>query len=266
MVQHVKGPTHNRGSTIDLVITPSSCPLNSVDIEPAGRYSDHSLVVSSLPLSVESPSAVERLVRSWRRVNRKTVQRMLDDSELSRPQPDDVGVDQLFSTYETVLRNIADQLAPPIGLRRKPVCSTPWFDAECRAKRRECRLLERRYRRTRSAADGRAWVDSTQSRFRLHRRKKEEYWLSRLESCGRSSTRIWKTMASLLGRDRDVTSATSHTAGGFTVFFARKIDSVRSDTAAACHRHQSSTAQHRHSRPFDRVRRTRYAKSLCHLR
>ena len=108
MVQHVNGPTHNCGKTLDLVITPPSCPLNSVDIKPAGRYFDHSLVVSSLPLAVESPSAVERLVRGWRRVDRKTVQRMLDDSELSRPQPDDVDVDQLFSTYETVLRNVAD--------------------------------------------------------------------------------------------------------------------------------------------------------------
>ena len=28
--------------------------------------------------------------------------------------PDDVDVDQLFSTYEAVLRNVADRLAPPI--------------------------------------------------------------------------------------------------------------------------------------------------------
>ena len=38
-------------------------------------------------------------------------------------------------------------------------------------------------------------------------------------------------MSPLLERDRDVTGATSHTADGFAAFFARKIDSVRSDTA-----------------------------------
>jgi len=49
MVQHVKGPTHNRGFTLDLVITPSTCPLNGdVHIEPVGRYSDQSLVLCSL--------------------------------------------------------------------------------------------------------------------------------------------------------------------------------------------------------------------------
>ena len=93
-------------------------------------------------------------------------------------------------------------------------------------------MFERRYRRTRSATDCRAaWVDSTCSRFRLYQSKKEGYWLSRLEFCGRSLTRIWKTMSPLLGRDRDVTGATSHTAEGFAAFFARKIESVRSDTA-----------------------------------
>jgi hypothetical protein len=61
---------------------------------------------------------------------------------------------------------------------------------------------------------------------------KEEYWLGRLESCGRSSTRIWKTMSPLLGRGRDVTGATGHTADGFAASFPRKIERVLSDTAA----------------------------------
>src|SRR5664279_4624325 len=38
-------------------------------------------------------------------------------------------------------------------------------------------------------------------------------------------------MSPLLGRGRDVNGATSHTADGFAAFFARKIESVRSDTA-----------------------------------
>jgi len=91
-------------------------------------------------------------------------------------------------------------------------------------------MLERRYLRTRSVTDCRAWVDSTRNCFRLHRSKKEEYWLSRLEACGRSSTRIWKTMSPLLGRDRDVIGATGHTADGFAAFFTQ-IESVRFDTA-----------------------------------
>jgi len=97
---------------------------------------------------------------------------------------------------------------------------TELFDAECRAKRRVCRMLKRRYRPTRSSTACRAWVDSTRNRLWFHRSKKEEYWLiSRLETCGRSSTKIWKTMSPLLRRNRDV-----------AVFFARLIERVRLDT------------------------------------
>ena len=139
MVQHVNGPTHRCGNTLDLIITQSGCPLTGVDVEPAGRYSDHSLVVCSLLLVVESPSAVERLVRGWRRVDRNVLRGMLEDSELSRPSPEDVDIDQLVSTYETVLRSVADRLAPPHAIRRQPGRLALWFDADYRAQKRECR-------------------------------------------------------------------------------------------------------------------------------
>jgi len=151
---------------------------------------------------------------------------MLDDSELSRPQPDDVDVDQSFSI--TVFRNVTDRLALTIVVRRKTKCSTLSFDAECRVKRPGCRMLERRYHRTRRTTDSRAWVDSTRRPFQLHRSKKEEYWLSRLETCDRSSTKIWKTMSPLFGYNRDVTVETSHE---FAVIFVRTIERVHYDTA-----------------------------------
>jgi hypothetical protein len=155
---------------------------------------------------------------------------MLDDRKLSGPQPDDVSVDQLFSMDKTMLQNIADQLELQHVLRRKLGCSASWFDAECRAKRRECRLLERRYHQTCSVPDYHACVDSIGCRIRLHQSKEEEYWLGGLETCSRSSTRICKLESPLLGRDRDVTSAMGYTANGFTVFLAHKIGSFRTDT------------------------------------
>jgi len=68
-------------------------------------------------------------------------------------------VDELFDTYDCTLTNVADQFAPErtVTPRLRPLC--PWFDAEwCRAIRRNCRRLERRYRRTRDAQDKAAYV------------------------------------------------------------------------------------------------------------
>jgi len=76
MVHHVKGPTYSSGNTLDLVISHLLVRWTMLISNPAGLYSYHSLVVCSLPLAVESPSTVERLVRVWRRVNRVAVRRM----------------------------------------------------------------------------------------------------------------------------------------------------------------------------------------------
>jgi len=35
----------------------------------------------------------------------------------------------------------------------------------------------------------------------------------------------------MLGKDRDVTGATDHTADGFAEYFTRKVDNIRADTA-----------------------------------
>ena len=126
---------------------------------------------------------------------------------------------------------------PPISrrpcIRRRVDRRAPWFDAECRTARSECRRCERRYRRTRSIVNRRQWVDATHRRFRLYRSKKETYWTNRVVQDGRSPAHLWKSLSAIVGKDRDVTGATGHTADGFACFFNRKVDDIRADTAAA---------------------------------
>ena len=169
-----------------------------------------SLVVCRLPIDVGQATTAERLVRGWRRVDRDELRRVLRDSELCRPVACDANVDYLFDTYETVLRQVADSLAPQHSLRLRTGRLAPWFDADCRAARWDCRRLERRYRQTLDAEHRRLWVDAVRQRFRLYRAKKEAYWLSRLEQDGRSLPQLWRSLSSLLGRDSDTTRASGH--------------------------------------------------------
>ena len=82
MVQHVQGPTQRRGNTLDVVVTPANCALDSVDVEPFGMLSDHSFIVGRLLFFVGKASMVEKLVRGWRRVDRNELRQALEDSEL----------------------------------------------------------------------------------------------------------------------------------------------------------------------------------------
>ena len=104
---------------------------------------------------------------------------------------------------------------------------------QCRLLRRECRRLERRYRRTYTPEDRWQWVNATLRRHQAYRDKKEQYWLARLTRNGRSSSQLWRSLSTLLCRDRDLASATGHSADGFAAFFSRKIDDIRAQTAGA---------------------------------
>jgi len=43
-------------------VTPANCALNSVDVEPFGMLSNHSLIVSRLPFIVDAASVVKKLI------------------------------------------------------------------------------------------------------------------------------------------------------------------------------------------------------------
>lgn len=230
MMQHVRGPTHRAGHTLDVVLTFSACQPQAVTVAPAGILSDHSLVTCRLLETVHASTSVERFVRGWRKVDRVKLRRLLENSDLCRPANANHGVDQLFDTYESVLRSLADQLAPSHAIRRRLKHLAPWFDADCRAMRRNCRRLERRYRRTQSPDDRWLWVDATRKRFQAYRVKRDEYWLGQLQQCGKSSRQLWRSLSSVLGRDRDVSGTTGLSANQFAAFFTRKIDAVREST------------------------------------
>ena len=112
MVQHVQSPTHRGGNTLDLIVTSADWAPNAVTVQPPGVISDHSLVTCKVAVAVDSLPPTERIVRGWRRVDRHKLRRLLEDSSLCNAVSADADVDQLFETYNTVLRDIADQLAP----------------------------------------------------------------------------------------------------------------------------------------------------------
>ena len=230
MLQHVTGPTHRRGGTLDLVITFGWCKPDDLVVDPAGIISDHSLVVCHLPIVVGQSPIAERLVRGWKRVDRAALRLSLENSPLCCPVSSDTDVDDLFATYDRVLGEIADRVAKQHVVRCRPGRLAPWFDAGCRAARRECRRLERLYRRTKTDTDRRRWIDAAHHRFQLYRKSKEDYWLGRLNQHEKSSTLLWRSLSTALGRDRNVTSSTGHSAEGFATFFERKVDDVMTAT------------------------------------
>ena len=112
-----------------------------------------------------------------------------------------------FSTYDSVLRDVADRFAPQHAVQYCTGRLAPWFDADCRTARRNCRRLQRRYRRTLSTDDRRSSITAVRDPLRLYRVKKAAYRLHRLAQQGHSSPLMWQSLSSLLGCDRSVTGS-----------------------------------------------------------
>jgi len=81
------------------------------------------------------------------------------------------------------------------------------------------------WKRKSSVADRHQWVKAARRRFQLYCSQEEAYWTSRLERDGRAPP-LWPSLSLLLDRDRDTAAATGHTAEGFVVFFARRVDKI----------------------------------------
>jgi len=118
------------------------------------------------------------LVQGWRRVDHEQLCRLLEDSPLRHLAPADADADQVFTMYNTVLREIANQVAALRRIRRRTGRSTPWFDDDCHAQRHDCRRLKRCYCKSRCRHDRHRWVDAVRQRFRMYCAKKEEHWHS----------------------------------------------------------------------------------------
>ena len=110
---------------------------------------------------------------------------------------------------------------------------SPWFDAECRAARRNCRRLERGYRRTKCDDDRSTWVAAVRKKHVDFAFKKDRYWTARIALKNHNPSKLWRLLAKILRRDKD-TGATSapdvHSADAFLSLFNDIVRSVQSST------------------------------------
>ena len=107
----------------------------------------------------------------------------------------------------------------------------PWFDAECRAARRDCRREERLYRHTRDAASKAAYTAAYKKKHDVLEQKRKQYWSERIQSEGSTPVKLWRSMSALLQRDRrtadDITPTSNDPDAFQRYFFDEKAKTVR---------------------------------------
>jgi predicted DNA-binding protein len=234
----VTSPTHDLGGMLDVVATRVDLPAPSVEVLDVG-ISDHRLLRWSAPLHRPSPvySSVTR--RPFRQLDVAAFREALSASSLCQPEKwAELSIDELAQLYDDETTEILDRLIPTrtVRCRRRP--SDPWFDEECRDAKQRCRTLERAARKSAATVSGvdaaatAAWYAERRLYRELLRRKREEFWLVKVESERTSPRQLWRSVDALLGRGR-IPASTAIGAVDFHRFFDEKVAGVRAATADA---------------------------------
>jgi len=145
LTQLVQSPTHNKGHTLDLIITrdivdPYVSNINISDILP----SDHSLIYFETNLARLPPMKIVRQVRNRRAANSNSLSEYLSENPLI--MTDGMSADQLVQSYNDNLNRFMDTVAP---LQRKETilkARAPWYEDSHRKLRQQLRGAERRWK------------------------------------------------------------------------------------------------------------------------
>lgn len=228
-------PTHISGHTLDLAVFPvpvlSSDPIPpKVTVYPPDPVvSDHSLLITSLPISSPPVSSLV-CYRSYKCYDQATFFSLLSSlfplSLLNTMPPAEVSP-ILFD----VLSRINDIIFPLISSTvRAP--SDPWMNSHLRLLKRSQRNLERTWKRSGTSTDWSKFCSARSVYLSWLSEYKSLYFKSRLNSLSRSPKALWSTLNTLTGL-RSPSVVSNLTASDLATYFSDKISSARASLASS---------------------------------
>ena len=206
MLQHVKGPTHALGHTLDVIITRDMDNIvsNIEVIDPGlsdgtGKVSkDHFAVTFNANVAKPAPIRKTVTFRKLRSIDVDTFKNELTESESLRSCGEISDPEELVGTYTHVLNDLIEKHAPlrtkTITLR--PTC--PWFTEELHSAKHTRRKLERKWRNSGLAIDHEIYRTYCAEVNKKLQKTRETYLSEKLESCGRDQKTMFKITKTLL--------------------------------------------------------------------
>ena len=225
--QVVSGPTHEKGHTLDLVLS-SGFTVTVNDIcEPS--FSDHCPVLFSAllpsightattakPVRFLNPSSAVKFVAAFNDIG-------LIDSLLEADHSPDV----LLSSFTSACSTILDVIAPPRPPRSKSH-RTPWLNDSTRSLRRVCRRAERKWRNDHLQVSLQILRSSLVNYHRAVKAAKSQYFSSLVASNSQKPQVLFNALNSLLNPCSNSTLVYSPAlCNDFQRFFIDKIAALR---------------------------------------
>ena len=227
--QHINEPTHQKGHTLDLVLTrPDTCPIYSVLVSPPS-LSDHFPI--SVTVQFHKPCAKKVLItsRNLKRINQHEFQSDLSQCELITNPPENLT--DLVNMYNRTLIQLLDKHAPiqtkTIALRH----NAKWFTEPLRKAKTECRRAENRWRKNKLSVHQEDFKYKFKAYTNLCRKAKSCYYQQQIADCVGDQKKLFKITEKLLKSERKPALPpgldSAVIAETFSNYFAEKIENIR---------------------------------------
>ena len=226
--QHVNGPTHQHGHTLDLVITRAGdSPPQNVKVLPS-VFSDHSPL--TFLLQIRRPPVQSKML-SYRKIRNVDIEAfkadIIDCPLILTPEND---IDKLVDQYNGSLSSILDNHAPIITKKVHIRPNTPWFNEDISMAKRMRRKAERQWLSTKLTVHLELFRQAHRHVTKLCKMAKAVYYQAEIIDNASNPKALFKITDALMHKKAEA-KLPCHTdseilANEFVTFFSEKIKTI----------------------------------------
>ena len=226
--QHINVPTHVKGHTLDLVITPNKKSyLKDINITELD-LSHHFLIDFTIIAEPNIRQVKTITYRCLKKVDIVTFNNDVKDNLSAVIPTDEMAIKT--SSYNSVLTEIINRHAPVKTRKIKVVPEAPWFDAEYANLRKLRRRAEKKYRRTGLENDKITYITLRKQAITTSFDKKKSFVINKLEQ-GNSCKTLYAVVNNLIDSKKEVilpkSESNKELANSFLNYFQEKIEQIR---------------------------------------
>ncbi|XP_068707911.1 uncharacterized protein [Montipora foliosa] len=243
--QHVLQPTHERGHTLDSIITRISDNIIAGRPFTGELFSDHFPVFCQLKPERPLVTVKHLQFRKIKSIDRDQFSEAICSSQLCLEPPDDL--DTLVNCYNETLRSVLDIYTPVLTRDIIVRPRAPWFNEDIRKDKHTRRRAEKKWRTTRLPADLAAFKKERNRVVNLMNEARRVYYNQFIKDNSTDQRRLFMASKNLLNMQPDRSLPphidVSLLANDMGEFFITKIANIRSKLDGISPSHLPSTSE-----------------------
>ena len=232
--QHVIGPTHIKGHTIDVIITKNKKSAVERVVITEYNLSHHFLI--DWIYNAEVNEVITKTI-TYRNISKVNNDKFCEDiiTEYSKT-PDTKNMKEKMDNYNSAMTSVMNKHAHEKTKTIKIVPRVPWFDSEYAALRRQRRKAEKKYKKSGSQEDHCTYTNIRNQTTALAKSKKKSYVTIKLAS-DKSSKNVYTIVNNILDNNQETLLPSSPSditlANEFRKYFSDKVNKIRASIATS---------------------------------